>query len=198
MSDNFEMLVDTDATNEEAPLLAAAVLATFRRLGLITGELTEDCLLDGEGYRVGPAVAESYRLQKQECEFWQLQTSGVEARVGRGFNMWALGPSFAGIDCPACGAEFARSDHPDVLMTAVVNAVGEWVEQSGPALVACPTCGESRPVTEWRCLPPFGWGNLSFVFWNWPPLDSPSWTIDIAAIVREATGHTIVETHGHL
>ncbi len=97
------MLVGTDATAEEAPLLAAAVVTTFRRLGLITGELTKDCVLSGEGYRTGPAVAESYRLQRVTMS-WHRGTSGIEARVGRGFNMWALGPSFEGIDCPACGA----------------------------------------------------------------------------------------------
>ena len=58
--------------------------------------------------------------------------------------------------------------------------------------------GEKHSVTEWRFKPPLGFGNLSFRFWNWPPLDSPSWRIDIPALVRDVTGHRIVSTWGRI
>jgi hypothetical protein len=64
--------------------------------------------------------------------------------------------------------------------------------------VHCLKCRKSRPIHEWQCKPPLGFGNLSFRFGNWPPLHSPAWKINIPAIVRDVTGHTIVETHGHL
>jgi hypothetical protein len=43
-----------------------------------------------------------------------------------------------------------------------------------------------------------GFGNLSFTFWNWPPLDKPSWKIDIPARVKEVTKHKLVSTYGHI
>jgi hypothetical protein len=194
MSDNFEMLVDADATPREADGVARAVLARFRKLGLITGRASADCVLGGTGYRPGSAVAKLYKAGSGEHEFWKLRTCGVEPKVGRGFNVWALGPSFEGFKCPTCGAEFAASQSPSTFNAAL----SEWMGESGPALVRCPKCRKKRPVTEWECSPPLGFGYASFRFWNWPRLDSPSWKIDVAGIVGEVSGHTIVKTHGHI
>ena len=195
MSDNFEMLVDVDATPGEADAVARAVLNRFQKLGLITGTANRGCVLGSTGYRPGPAVADSYKLEKREGRFWELVTCGVEPTVGRSFNMWALGPSSEGFTCSACGA--IVKPFGDSFGDAIHKAVGEWMEESGPALVSCPECRKKRPITEWQCKPPFGFGNVSFRFWNWPQLDSPSWKIDIAGIVREVTGHRVVCTYGH-
>jgi hypothetical protein len=62
----------------------------------------------------------------------------------------------------------------------------------------CPLCGQGRSITEWKCTPPLGFGHLSYRFWNWPPLDSPSWKLDIPRLLREITGHTIVHTYGRI
>jgi hypothetical protein len=196
MSDNFHMLVDVDATPGEADGVARAVLDRFRKLGLITGRANPDCVLGGTGYRPGPAVAASYKLGKRECRFWELVTCGVEPKVGRSFNEWAVGPSCEGFNCPACGADI--EPFGDAFGDAIGKAVGEWMDGFGPAVVPCPACRKERPITEWQCKPPFGFGNVSFRFWNWPPLDSPSWTVDIAGIVRAVTGHTVVQSHGRI
>jgi hypothetical protein len=196
MSDNFELLVDVDAAAGEAADLSRAVLDRFRKVGLIAGRANGDCVLRGKGYRPGPAVPDAFKRQRRECRFWELVTCGVEARVGRGFNAWALGPVCEGLGCPSCGSEF--EPFGDALGDAIEKAIGEWIQQSGRALVPCPQCRTSRPITEWGCKPPLGFGNLAFCFWNWPPLDSPSWKIDIAAMARDVTGHTIVRTYGHV
>lgn len=196
MSDNFEMLVDVEATPKHAEGIARAVLGRFRELGLITGRANSECVLGGTGYRPGPAVASSYKLRKRECRFWELVTCGVEPQVGRAFNEWALGPSCEGFVCPACGARI--EPFGDSFMDAIEKAIGEWMDQSDSADVPCPACGKKRPITEWGCKPPLGFGNVSFRFWNWPPLDSSSWRLDIAEIVREVSGHVIVRTYGHI
>lgn len=183
-------------TIEEAEGLKHRVLERFRELGLIAGEANEDCVLGGEGYRPGPAVSELFKLENEHFPFWELLTCGVEAKVGREFNYWAYGPSCEGYSCPRCEAEFGPDEED--LQETLSGAIGEWADQSGPALVTCPRCGGDMPITEWRCDPPLGFGNLSFTFWNWPPLNSPAWQIDIPAIVRELTGHTIIATNGHI
>jgi hypothetical protein len=104
MSD-FEMLVDADVMAEEAEDVSRAVLGRFRELGLITGKLSDECVLGGKGYRPGPAVADLYKLRDGERRFWELVTCGVEPVVARGFNVWALGPSFEGFLCPSCAAK---------------------------------------------------------------------------------------------
>lgn len=196
MSDRFEMLVDVDATPSQAEGVARAVLSRFRSLGLITGGASPDCVLGGAGYRPGHAVAGLYRRQAGEVRFWELGICGVEPGVGRRMNEWALGPSCEGFVCPACGAGIEPVD--GAFVDAIGNAVGEWMDESGRDLVSCPACRQKRAVTEWQCRPPFGFGNVSFRFWNWPPLDSPSWKIDIPAVVREVSGHTVVITRGHI
>jgi hypothetical protein len=196
MSDNFEMLVDVEATPSQAEGIARAVLGRCRELGLITGEANSDCVLGGTGYRPGPTVAGLYKLQEGEFRFWELVTCGVEPHVGRAFNGWALGPSCEGFVCPACEAEI--EPFSDTFTATVWQALGEWEGESGPAEVPCPACGKKRPITEWQCKPAFGFGNVSFQFWNWPPLDSPSWGLDIAGIFREVSGHAIVLTYGHI
>jgi hypothetical protein len=194
MSDNFEMLVDADVTPSEAKGVARAVIGRFRKLGLIAGRANGDCVLGGLGFRPGRQIANFYETESDEYQFWKLRTCGVEPKVGRAFNVWALGPSFEGFKCPACGADLRRSERP----SGVGDAIGEWMDESGPALLQCPKCRKERPVTEWECKPPLGFGYVSFTFWNWPRLDSPSWKIDIVGIVREVSGHTVVKTHGHI
>jgi len=194
MSDSFEMLVDVQATPRQADEIACAVLGRFRELGLITGKANSDCVLGGTGYQPGPAVADLYKLQKRECRFWELVTCGVEPYVGRAFNEWALGPSCEGFICPACGAGI--EPFRGTFIDTIGDVIGEWMDQSGPAVLPCPECGEKRPITEWQCKPPFGFGNVSFRFWNWPPLDSPSWKLDIVGFFREVSGHMIVRTYG--
>ena len=62
----------------------------------------------------------------------------------------------------------------------------------------CARAAARRSITEWECQPPLGFGNLSIRFWNWPPLDSSSWKINIPGTVEDVTCHKIVMTHGHL
>ncbi len=196
MSDHFEMLVDADVTIEQAEEVKLRVLDRFRELEIIAGEVNEECVLGGEGYRPGSAVSRLYTLGNQEYPFWDLLTCGVETNVARQFNYWAYGPSCEGYSCPCCEAEF--EPHDEDLQETLAAAIDEWFEQSGPAVVTCPRCAKDVPITEWRCEPPLGFGNLSFSFWNWPRLDSPSWQIDIPALVREATGHAIISTNGQV
>lgn len=196
MSDSFEMLVDVDATTEEAEGLSRAVLNRFRKLRLITGRANGNCVLGGKGYRPGPAVPKRYKLRRRECRFWELVTCGVEPHIGQGFNEWVLGPVCEGFTCSACGAEIKPFGQE--FGDAIGQAIGEWMDRSGPGLLRCPRCGEGRSIAEWQCKPPLGFGNLALRFWNWPPLASPAWKIDIAAVVREVTHHTIVSTYGHI
>ena len=196
MSDSFEMLVDVEVSVKEAKTLSKTVIAELRERGLITGKPNAKCVLGDKGYPVGPKVSEIYQPTKGEGKFWELTTSGVEVAVGRDMNEWALGPSCEGFKCPSC--DTFQPPFDDDFDDAVAVALGEWMNETGAALLACPDCQESQSITEWHCKPPFGFGNLSFRFWNWPPFDYPGWKLDIRALVEEITGHEIVHTYGHI
>ena len=96
MSDCFQMLVDADVSIDRAKDTSRAVVAEFRRRGLITGRASGDCVLGGKGYHPGPSVPAFCAIRKGECRFWELVTCGVQVTVGRGFNDWALGPACEG------------------------------------------------------------------------------------------------------
>jgi hypothetical protein len=196
MSDNFQMLVDAEVTLGQADMVKQRVLAVLHLHELIVREADMECALGSLGYRPGPAVHQLYELAENELPFWDQITCGVELRVGRDFNHWAYGTSCEGYSCPLCSHEFEPEDED--LAEVLSEAIGEWVDQSGPALVPCPSCTKQVPVSQWRCTPPLGFGNLSVVFWNWPPLDSPFWRIDILELIRQATLHPLIRTHGHL
>jgi hypothetical protein len=196
LSDNFEMLVDAEVTLGQADMVKQRILAMLHHHELIVREADMECALGGLGYRPGPAVHKIYELTESELPFWDQITCGVELRVGRDFNHWAYGTSCEGYSCPLCSQKFEPEDED--LAEVLAEAIGEWIEQSGPALVLCPSCTREVPVADWRCTPPLGFGNLSVVFWNWPPLDSRSWRIDIPELIHQATFHPLIRTLGHV
>lgn len=195
MSDNFVMLADVDATSEEAGELSVRVVNEFRKRGIITGTATEDCVLGGIGFPVGPQVSDLYRLAEREGPFWTLISSGVEVRTERGFNMWALGPVFEGFNCPKCRSEVDALEDKFGLGDALNN----WLDNTATeADLICPQCNRKSPLTKWECSPPLAFSNLAFTFWNWPPFDLEGWQLDIPALVEDLTKHTIVRSYGHL
>ncbi len=196
MSDNFQMLVDVGVSLDEASALSDAIVAELRNHGLISGELTADCVLGGVGYRPGPSLANLYKPRPREGRFWELITSGVEPQVGRSFNHWALGPSCEGFTCPKCAASIEAFAPP--FSDAMGDAIDDWLKGTDAAQLACPHCNQTTRLTEWESKPALGFGNLSFRFWNWPRFDVPAWKIDVPALVRRIAGHTVTSTYGHL
>jgi len=196
MSDSFERVVDIEVSADDAPALCQEVVDRLRALGIITGRLTKECVLGGTGYLPGESIANFYEREKRESAFWELHTCGVEPTVGWHFNVWALGEAFDSFVCPVCQAEIGPQ--VEEFHDALGEKITECLEKTGNALVACPHCQTKSQLTKWGCRPPLGFGNLSFSFWNWPPFDSPAWKIDIAAILREVTGHEVVMTYGRI
>jgi hypothetical protein len=196
MSDSFMMLIDEDVSLADAPAVSASVMTAFRERGLITGELTPECVLGGAGFRVGPAIAEIYSPYPNGVRFWELKTSGIQPSIGRSFNQWSLGPVCEYFACPDCNQKHDPFDSP--IVEAIIDAVGQWYERSGDMLVLCPACRSSSQLTQWKSRPPLGFGNLSFRFWNWPSFDLTVWKLDIPAMVRAITGHSIVTSWGRV
>lgn len=199
MSDCFEMLVDPQVSTSDAEGLSLRVLDMFRSEGLITGNLSADCVLGGSGFMPGPRIPKIYRLFEREYPFWKLRTCGVEPKVGPGFNVFAIGPVCEGLTCPQCGATITHSSNDgDEFGDRLGNAISAWHENANSAMLSCTRCSSSNLLADWECKPPLGLRNLAFVFWNWPPLMWDSWAISIPGLLHDITGHNIVHTHGRL
>jgi hypothetical protein len=199
LSDHFDMLVVSDVTVADAEQVSRRVIAGFLEQGLIAGHATPDCTLGKAGYRPGPAVTrlEVYKPESGDDQFWNLLTCGLEPRIGRGFNDLALGSVCEGMGCPTCGAVFEPGAH-DEFYKALIRAIDQWFADAADIDVRCPVCRHDTPVTGWQSTPPLGFGNLSFRFWNWTPLKSLCWKVDIIALARQISGHAIIHTYGHL
>lgn len=195
MSTTFEMLVDQDVSLEDAPTVCAAVIDELKERRIIAGDLVPDCVLAGTGFRVGASVSSIYEGIPNEVRFWELVTSGVEPNVGRSFNLYALGPSCEYFECSSCNQRIDKLDSP--FGDAIFEAIVKWHEQEDVS-VSCPACRKVTQLTDWHSRPPLGFGNLSFTFWNWPPLEHPGWKLNIPQLVRDITGHRVAVTWGHI
>ena len=107
--------------------------------------------------------------------FHQYRMTGLNIVVGRTvFYSHGLDT----VSCPVCRT--AGNER------AAISMIDEWY-QGEPCELACESCGEVRPVTEWNFDPPWGFGYLGFTFWNWTILKKT-----FVDEVRQRLGHRIV------
>ena len=186
MGDHFQTVVDRDATPAAAEAVAREVIKWLVGRGVIESGRT-DCVLDGDGtgHAPGPNYADVIDLGSDDGDDTpRLRTNGLAVVVGQ--TVFHAGQGGLELVCRACGD---RSDGGD----AWSKAVREWYDQKSEGILRCPRCGHAEPVTEWAHDPPWGFGNLGFTFWNWPPLT--------ASFVEEFTrrlGHRTVLVAGKL
>ncbi|MCA8986629.1 MAG: hypothetical protein KDA78_03255 [Planctomycetaceae bacterium] len=182
MGDWFQSVVDRDATESEAPELGAAILEWLVDEGIVTSDAT-DCVLGSDtGYPPGPNYHKA--TGGTDEHLLQLVTNGLDVITKR--NVFHSGQGGFELICSAC------SDRIEVPETWG-DAVGEWYENKGPGLLACPRCGERQPINEWEHDPPWGFANLGFKFWNWPAL-----TDDFVKDIAEHLGHRVLLVAGKL
>lgn len=160
MGDWFQTIVDEEASAEEAETLANEIRDWLVGRGIIQATLT-DCVLegDGRGYPPGPNFEEAISPGAHH-HFLHLRTNGLHLGIGR--TVFHSGQGETTVVCPKCQAPL--DDH-----TKWVATIEEWYEGK-TALLRCPRCNASTPITGWVFDPPWGLGNLGFNFWNWPPL----------------------------
>ena len=158
MDDCFQVVVDRDATVSEAPKLAAEIHRWLIDEGIVLAG-PSDCVLSGVGYRPGP------HYQEATCTTYEhlgtLRTNGLELTARH--TVFYSGQGDFEFICATC---FDRFEAPERWH----KAVDEWYENKGPGMLACPSCGHTQPITNWRHDPPWGFANLGFKFRNWPLL----------------------------
>jgi hypothetical protein len=160
MSDCFHKLCDLEASADEAPGLAADVLAWLVADDIISAELT-DCVLGGLGHRPGGRAGETLENPADADGIWtELQTNGLQIELGRQvFYGGQSGVSDA--TCPRCGTVEPFADFG--------TALSDWCA-TGIADHACRACSGRSLINDWKLEPQWGVGHLQLTLWNWPPL----------------------------
>jgi len=182
MGNCFQSVVDLDATEEEAPKLAADILGWLVGEGIVLVEQC-DCVLGSEAGN-GPGPNYVRAVSAPDDHFLRDRTNGLDVITKR--TVFHSGQGGFELICAACSAHFDPTD-------AWGTAMGEWHEKRGPGLLPCANCGQPRPITEWRHDPEWGFGNLGFEFWNWPEL-KPSFVEELGTRL----GHRVVLVSGKL
>jgi len=87
--------------------------------------------------------------------------NGLELIIKREASINNQG-DFESILCPNCNTKSPQDK-------TWSNAVTDWYE-GGQGQLECVHCKHTTPVSEWEHIDPWGFGELTFKFWNWPSL----------------------------
>jgi hypothetical protein len=194
VGDTFQIIADVDASESEAPALAASVVAWLHEAGIIAGEQADCVLGAAAGYPPGPDYAAAVTDPDELLP--GLKVNGVEVTAARSAFLPAhgeLGP----VACPRCGAEVALQDPagaPTAHWERFSAALGNWMAGQ-PTEVTCPYCLLHAGLNDWYWGDdwPVAVGFLGVTFWNWPPLSR-----SFIARVQDHLGHRVVVTRGKL
>ncbi len=160
MSESFISIVPDAIDKTQAKELANKVVSRLVQQGIIKKELT-DCVLGKNGYAPGDNYKEV--ILGDDNGFKNLLTNGFEVRTTR--QVFHNGNN--GLDeirCPNC--------NEDVIDANWQQALEEWINETDQDKIICQNCNIENSITKYIFCPTWGFGNLGFIFWNWPDLKS--------------------------
>jgi hypothetical protein len=161
MSDSTQVIVDIEAKDHEAERLGPSLRAWLVGKGIVQPDPSDCTPGDGDGYAPGPRYAAVLAAGTSDPAFLQLATNGLCISIGR--RVFDGGSNGIELKCVKCAATFEPGPE-------WAESVGIWYEGDDQATYACPSCGGSQRLPEWRGPWPWGFGQLALEFWNWPPL----------------------------
>lgn len=186
MADTFQTVIDTAARPDEADHLARHVVEFLAGKGVIEAVASQE-----GGYVRGPGaleIAEAGETRRAH-ETIPPVYSHLQVIIGRATHCADLSdPRPPKPLCPACGSPLV--DQEDELWS---EALQGWLSGDDEAYLACVVGQDGGPITTWDYQGTFGFGNLAFRFWNWPPL-KPSFLDEL----RKELGHPIAIVRGKL
>jgi len=117
-----------------------------------------DCTLGSEnGYAVSTG-AETIVEEPRFLPFRPIQINGLSIITDR--TIFHTGEN--GIEeliCPNCKSDISQEDW---------DFFDPWAGGETDDLT-CPSCGKSNEIHDYSFKPEWGFSNLGFTFWNWPP-----------------------------
>lgn len=187
MADYFQTIVDPRARLEEADHLARHIVTLLSDRGVVSSKAS----IEG-GYDRGPGamqIAESeVPGSPARHESIPPSYSHLQVLIGRMTHSADLSElKVPEASCPGCRRIL---DDPEGDWQVAVHA---WIGGDDDAALLCPACGKESTVTTWSTNSCFGFGNLAFRFWNWPPLSAA-----FLEEMRRELQHPIVLVKGKL
>jgi uncharacterized C2H2 Zn-finger protein len=184
MAEHFQTIIDTRARADEADHLARHVVSFLSGKGIIAPTADQE-----GGYRRGERALEIANAAIPPAhETIPPVHSHLQVMIGRATHAADMSSTARPqAHCPACGSAFREQD--DLWR----EAEQEWLAGDDEAFLDCPTCQIGGNLVEWGYGTDYGFGNLAFRFWNWPPLSA-----DFLEEIRRELQHPIVLVKGKL
>lgn len=155
MSDYSLSLVPAVADYPAPPQQAAALLAWLVAQQVVAPEASRCTLGQALGYT--PASGAGAVSTQPQLLPYKLATNGLEILTGRQvFDTGSL--ELTALWCPNCAHNVVAEDWD----------LSPWASQESDQLT-CPRCGVGAAPNAYRFEPTWGFSNLGFCFWNWPP-----------------------------
>lgn len=197
MGDAFEVVVDVEASLDEAPGLASTVLAWLTAEGIIDAVPTDGDVWGAGCYRPGRGhlFAAAHPDHPYAVGLLESGLGRLKVVIGRKVFVPIQGEPGPAV-CPLCGHAVTVIDPETGMATRewelFSDALGDWYE-GGSGTVACPNCGSPVGINEWRWQGdwPIAVGHLGFEFWNWPILNA-----GLVSEIGLRLGHRVVVTRG--
>lgn len=166
MGDYFHTIVFKLESESDVALAVESVRRWMIDLDIILAEV-DDSALSVPGHRPGPNVYSAVIDEGVDFQWWlELRTNGMGIHIGRQvFIGWALLGEF----CMACDI-CERPNNVSIEPPDMFEQVNNWVAKDEDTNIACPVCGTIKNIADWDYGDSLGFGNLGFVFWNWPKL----------------------------
>ncbi|WP_224368588.1 hypothetical protein [Hyalangium versicolor] len=177
MGDWYQIIVDRDVSETDAPSQAERMRKWLIERGFIEPHLTNS-VLGKPGHAPGPAYGET--LQDSSAADRNRGRAGLQFNVGHRIVFHALNGE---VTCRSCQAHVDLDEHGSAWM----EAVDAWYEGDNSVTFTCPACGRPEQLTAWDGPVPWGFGNLGLEFWNWTPLSER-----FVREVSEKLGHRTV------
>lgn len=155
MSDHSISIVSKKSEYPDNRIKAEEILKWLISKDIVKSNLS-DCILSAEK---GYAVSEGARLITDfpEALPFFLSTNGLEIITNR--EVFHTGET--GMEkciCPNCGEDISQEEW---------NFIEYWFCHNTDESI-CPLCDVSVVIHQLEIIPPWGFSNLGFKFWNWP------------------------------
>jgi len=193
MGDHFQIVVDLDATPQDAPRLARLLTEWLVAEGIVRAERTDCVLGQPLGHPPGPdwhrAVAPA-DADDEPYDGLAVHTGRTVFTGGQGDAEW--------VRCPRCATTVRLHtdewDRIDAAWAPFGRAIDLWAT-TGTADVRCPACAAAVPIADWTWGDDYyALGHLGLEFWNWP-----EFTDDFRARLAERLdGHRTAHIQGKL
>lgn len=124
----------------------------------IVNPTPSDCTLGREN---GYAVSEGARSVVKEPDFLRFGSGMINGLsiVTKRTIFDTVGNGIEELICPACKNDISQESW---------DFFDPWVGGETDDLT-CPSCGQANEIHDYAFKPEWGFSNLGFEFWNWPP-----------------------------